>query len=192
MTKPATDRPVKVKDIAGQKFNFLTAVSFIGVFGKKRHAKWLYQCDCGNQVEAYASNVSPGKTKSCGCYSVKARVRHGMSHERTYKIYHGILARCYNPDVAHYDRYGGRGITVCDRWRESFQNFFDDMGEQPEGMSIDRINPFGNYEPTNCRWADRITQMNNTCRQWIAKGHSQAAVQSNIEQRRELIARVRA
>lgn len=86
---------------------------------------------------------------------------HGMAGTPTYVSYQEMLKRCYDESVIRYPNYGGRGITVCGRWRESFKAFLDDMGVKPEGFSLDRINTDGNYEPSNCRWADAKTQANN-------------------------------
>ena len=88
-------------------------------------------------------------------------VRHGMRSTSTYSSWANILQRCTNQNSQAYERYGGRGITVCDRWRNSFENFYADMGERPEGTSIDRINNDSNYEPGNCRWATSTEQNNN-------------------------------
>lgn len=87
---------------------------------------------------------------------------HGMRWTSEYGIWRGLIDRCTNQKSKHYARYGGRGITVCDRWLHSFENFFTDMGHRPDGLSLDRRNNDGNYEPGNCRWATIIEQQNNT------------------------------
>lgn len=86
--------------------------------------------------------------------------KHGMFGKPIYSIWAAMIRRCYNANTRHYEYYGGRGITVCDRWR-SFINFYEDMGIRPEGMTLDRIAVNGNYEPGNCRWADKKTQARN-------------------------------
>lgn len=151
----------KVK--VGEVYNRLTAVSFIGVV--KSQARWLWQCSCGKQIEAAAGKVRYGSTKSCGCYSADIASnrlkKHGMFGTPTYDSWAGMIQRCYNTNNDRYSSYGGRGITVCDRWRDSFEAFMEDMGERPEGMTIDRENTNGNYEPSNCRWATAKTQAEN-------------------------------
>ena len=86
---------------------------------------------------------------------------HGMSYSREYKSYHAMKQRCTNPDDPSWDHYGGKGVTVCDSWLESFENFYADMGIRPAEQTLDRIDPSGNYEPGNCRWATDLEQQNN-------------------------------
>lgn len=149
---------------AGMRFGRLTLVRKVGSTADK-HALWLADCDCGNQVTVPARNAGKGITQSCGCFQreqVADRNRtHGMSQSPEYRIWSGMLSRCHNPNDTGYYKYGARGVVVCDRWRGSFEAFYADMGPRPDGMSIDRIDPEGNYEPGNCRWATTLVQARN-------------------------------
>lgn len=134
---------------------------------KRKYA--VFQCQCGKRFICQVKRISSGNTKSCGCHNDRARAErgraqlttHGMTRTREFRSWESMQQRCYNKNATGYERWGGAGVTVCDRWRESFQNFLKDMGPRPEGTSLDRIDPFGNYEPSNCRWADRSTQCRN-------------------------------
>lgn len=135
--------------------------------------KWLCLCDCGNFVLIKSGNLSPnkkgGNTKSCGCLlkekTTQRSFRHGHQVRgkttRVYKSWCGMKERCLNPNKQDWCDYGGRGIKVCDRWLNSFENFLLDMGEPPEKHSLDRIDCNGNYTPENCRWASAKTQSCN-------------------------------
>ena len=129
-----------------------------------RKVLWGCACDCGGIVRVITCHLISGHTRGCGCTRGGKRTHgEGSSKHRSreYSSWAGMIRRCYNQNISDYKYYGGRGIRVCDRWRKSYMNFLADMGRCPTELSIDRINNDGNYEPSNCRWADRITQSNN-------------------------------
>lgn len=115
------------------------------------HIKWLYQCLCGRTVEVSRSRVSNGYTKSCGCIN-KGNLKHGYKNTGTYSSWASAKDRATNPKSKDFHRYGGRGIGMSERWMV-FENFLFDMGDRPDGKTLDRINPMKGYELGNCRWA---------------------------------------
>lgn len=158
----------QVIDLTGQRFGRLLVVGRASSAGyASTQARWEVICDCGVRKSVSGQNLRT-KTRSCGCLtSEKSSQRaadrnyvHGHYGTRTYVSWSAMVARCVNPKARGYQNYGGRGISVCDRWTE-FANFLADMGERPEGRSLDRINNDGNYEPGNCRWATPKEQANN-------------------------------
>lgn len=154
----------KLNDITSQRYGKLVATTR-AQNDKYGRAMWLCHCDCGKQAVVQGKKLVSGHTKSCGCLIsdilVARNTTHGMRHCPTYNSWAAMLARCHRPTSAKFRDYGAKGVTVCERWRSSFENFFADMGARPPKHSIDRINVYGNYEPANCRWADAITQANN-------------------------------
>lgn len=127
-------------------------------------ARWRCQCECGNISDVNGPALRLGRSLSCGCLHKEIVGRNGSVHgaygTATYKIWGSMIQRCTNKKSRSYSSYGGRGITVCDRWLK-FENFFADMGEKPPGLSIERINNDGNYELRNCKWATTAEQSNN-------------------------------
>ncbi len=161
-----------LKDLKNQRFGRLIPIQHIG--RNKRRSLWECQCDCGKKLIVSSSHLVSGHTKSCGCYRKEIKTltaKHGhtslqngkQSNSKTYYSWSAMIRRCSNKHYEHYSYYGGRGIKVCDRWlgKHGFQNFLVDMGERPEGLTIERENNEGNYEPSNCIWVDRITQARN-------------------------------
>ena len=154
----------RFKDITGQKFGRLTAIKYLHNTEANK-AVWLCKCDCGNFVEVVGSNLRSGMTNSCGCYKKDMHpIEHGMSNTRIHKTWQNMKTRCYNKNYIQYKDYGGRGVKVCDEWRNSFKAFYAwAMSHGYEDtLTIDRIDNNGNYTPYNCRWVTTKQQNRNT------------------------------
>ena len=161
-----------ITNLSGTQFGRLTVIRFNGIT-KSNIYMWQCVCECGNKKTVSSSNLKRGYTRSCGCIRVENAKRtalincdtttHGMTGTTEYRTWQAMKKRCINPKDKYYSIYGGRGIKVCDRWLESFENFFEDMGEKPTpSHTLDRFpNKNGNYELTNCRWATQKEQQNN-------------------------------
>ena len=153
-------------DVSGEKFGMLTAIYRVAN-NPSGTTRWMFRCDCGNTKELTLCNVKAGRTKSCGCLHLEHRYQCKHGHARKgkatteYRAWYGMLRRCRKANCVDYPAYGGRGITVCERWN-LFADFLHDMGPKPSGeYSIDRVDTNGNYEPSNCRWATRLQQAHN-------------------------------
>lgn len=178
----------RLVDLTGRTFARLTVLRRAGRIGDK--ATWVVRCECGNAKVVRGEGLRDGSTKSCGCWRLEvfsragkktaaansrkgaakaalSRTHHGHATDArrssTYNTWQAMRQRCSNPKNIKFHLYGGRGVTVCARW-SVFEHFLADMGERPTGRTLDRINPFGNYEPNNCRWATPKEQANNTRR----------------------------
>ena len=164
---PAPGHPVNtpekvgvLADMLGRRFGRLVVVAEAGR-DRWGQARWRCRCECGGETTVRGHALRTGHITGCGCGRGNPRHRQsGIHRSKTYEVWLQMLARCTNPRNRAWSHYGGRGITVCERWR-SFENFLADMGERPPGLSIDRVDNERGYEPGNCRWATRREQSAN-------------------------------
>jgi hypothetical protein len=156
-------------NLVGKTFGNLTVVKDTGI--RDYGIVWFCKCKCGKTNNVCSAALNIGNTSSCGCLGSKDRIntlatKHGETAKgiqtSEYMIYHGMIQRCYNHKHISYKNYGGRGIKVCKRWLDSFENFLKDVGRKPTNKhTLDRINNNGNYEPSNIRWATYLQQADN-------------------------------
>lgn len=158
-------------DISGKRFGRILVLSRSGLVSGA--ATWHCQCACGNHFVAQGGNLRKGDTRSCGCLRNEATKNRSLKHghvrtvdgrriaSRTYHCWTNMKSRCENQNVPAWGRYGGRGITVCKRWRKSFVAFLMDMGESPNGLTLERKDNSKGYSPSNCVWATYSQQNKN-------------------------------
>ncbi len=151
----------------GARFGRLTVVKESRQQAK--HRRFQCSCDCGETTIVHLSALRSGVTRSCGCLRADTSKRHGCRQTPEYATWTHVIARCSNRNGTSWKNYGGRGITVCQRWRTSFEAFLADMGPKPSSRhSIERRDNDGNYEPSNCKWATMKEQRRNTrCNVWV-------------------------
>ena len=165
-------------DLTGKRFGYLTVLQKDNT--KNGVAYWLCKCDCGNKKAIKGQHLKSGNTLSCGC--MHRKYSHGQSNTRLYHIWRTMKARCFDSNSLKYSRYGGRGITMCEDWKNSFVPFYNWAMENgyDESLSIDRIDNNGGYFPQNCRWATPKEQANNTSKNVVLEYNGESGTLSQM------------
>jgi hypothetical protein len=168
--------PPHIEDIRGRRYGLLLVIGFGDVKKPRRRTLWWFECDCGSRILLPRGDVVTGHTASCGCLQREVarqkmrkrheKLRHNMSGTKLYNVYQCMMARCYRSTNNRWESYGGRGIMVCDEWKNDKRTFFEwsKANGYEEGLQLDRINNDGHYSPDNCRWVTSFVNMNNTRR----------------------------
>lgn len=157
---------MKSNDLTNQRFGKLLVVK--KAYTLNKNVYWECLCDCGKTTFVYTYNLIGNRIKSCGCLKldilIQRSTKHNQRHTKLYEVWKSIKQRCFNPNNSSYHNYGGRGINICEEWKNDFMSFYNWSMKNgyKEGLTIDRINNDGNYEPSNCRWTTRLVQCNNT------------------------------
>ena len=149
------------KDYTGLKIKSWSILEYSHTdTGRKQH--YLCRCDCGREVIKNVCRILYGYSNSCGCKNIENHIKHNKSNSMVYNVWQNMKNRCTNKNSTQWKWYGGRGIKVCDQWLNSFESFYQDMGDPPtKNHSIDRINNHGNYERDNCKWSTKSEQAKN-------------------------------
>jgi hypothetical protein len=156
-------------DLSGKRFGRWN------VLNRQAGSFWVCKCECGTEKIVAGNMLTLGKSVSCGCYAREINTTHGMEGTKTYNVWAGMKQRCQNEKYHGYARYGGRGVKVCKKW-QTFEGFFEDMGEKPEGTSIERVDNDGNYKLGNCIWAPPKVQIRNRSNTKKITGESVASI----------------